>query len=299
MLFFSWLLCILLVASYPIRVSVACSRVCHCKSNSNATAAVVFFQLSSPFSSFTTDASLIGNVALSSPCLPPTFRATATATAPVLIAVASWDSPSVVVFSFTAPPSGNVAEPQTGPDGMQRTSDPFDKGTAVAEELATWLPPWGASAGGAGAAGARGGSATILTRALAFVRSGKGPERMSLVAATGDGSVAVAVWQGAMVRGRPGVELRGRFVSVASFQIGRGPVRLETFLSPGRARMAKAGGERLFVNGSSMDAVLYYRGSDADEAAAPDECRGGWRCTQVSSAICATNKGCLEYVSFL
>ncbi len=214
----------------------------------------------------------------------------------MLIAVASWDSPSVVVFSFPAPPTRNVAQPQAGAGGVQRITEPSDGSTAVAEELDTWLPPWGASAGAAGAAGARAGSATILTRALAIVRSGKGPERMSLVAATGDGSVAVAAWQEAKIGGRAEGEpkdesfLRGRFLSVASFQIGRGPVRLEAFQSPGRTGMAQVSEERLFVNGSCMDAVL-YRGSDTDEAAAPDDCRQVWRCTQVRSAISATNKG--------
>jgi len=262
----------------------ACSRESYYKSISDAT--VVFLLLSSSFSSCTT-------LPLRRRVYPPTFRATATAKKPVLIAVASWDSPSVVVFYFPAPPAGNVAQPQAGIDSAQRTADPSKKKTTVAEELASWLPPWGDSAGAAAAVGARGGGATILTRALAFVRCGKGPERMSLVAATGDGAVAVAAWQETRIGERPGREpkekniLRGRFVSVASFQIGQGSVRLETFQSPDRTGLGQPAQERLFVNGNCVDAVLYYLGSDATEGAAPDECRDGWRCTQVSVAICA------------
>ena len=215
----------------------------------------------------------------------------AAAAAPVLIAVASWDSPSVVVFSLP-PSAGNAAHPQEIADSIQRTANPSAEVTDAVETLATWRPPWGDSAEAAAAAvaGTREGGAKFLTRALAFVNSGKGPEGTSLVAATGVGAVAVASWQESKAGGRTGGKskgknvLRGSFVSVALFQIGRGPARLEVFQSQDFMETAQ---ERVFVNDSYMDAVI-YRCSNADKAAMPDECRGGWSWVQVSSALRAT-----------
>lgn len=264
--------------------------------------------------------------------------------APVLIAVAFWDSPSVAVFSFSASSAANSTHAQAEPGDRQRGNKPPD-GTAAVEKIATWRPPWGellplSGAFGSGAshdeAGAftaatmerarGGGGVTFLTRALAFVRFGSRPEQISLVAATADGAVAVAEWQ----EGRGGEEdgddeekrcggrtgetyrnskscLRGTLVTVASFQIGRGPVRLEVFPAAGRVGEVDNGGgggggekiggnrshnhhdgERLFVNGDIMDAVV--RRCVDTEGTTPNQCRGGWQCTQVGTSY--TMHGC-------
>lgn len=246
------------------------------------------------------------------------------------------------MFSFSAP-SAEATGRQAG------TQPPG--GTTVVEKVATWHPPWaglfplsgtvGTSSAshneaGAGSAAAMGGvrggdGVAFLTRALAFVRFGNGSEQISLVAATADGTVAVGEWQ----EGRNGERgskdeekrrggrtgetsrsykscLRGTLVTVASFQVGRGPVRLEVFPSAGRVGDVdnvsggdsggeKVGGsrhhshhipfddrERLFVNGDIMDAVMCRRLDTA--GATPNQCRGGWQCTQVGTSLCTTCK---------
>lgn len=190
------------------------------------------------------------------------------------------------------------------------------------------------SAGAAAAAAAMGGASggggvASLTRALAFVRFGNEPGQISLVAATADGTVAVGEWQEGSggVRGEKDEEkhcteqttenfrsskncLRGNtLLTVASFQVGRGPVRLEVFPAGGRAGEvdnASGGGgscgetiggshrhnhhitfddaERLFVNGDIMDAVLSRCLDTA--GATPNQCRGRWQCTQVRTSFC-------------
>lgn len=224
---------------------------------------------------------------------PLTFFATATPPAPVLIAIASWDSASVVVFSLSAPPTANINAAK--PEDRKRPNS----NTAVLETVATWLPPWGGSVeaknmletGG-------GGGIASLTRALAFIRFGTGSEGISLVAATGDGAIAVAEWQGGKGGEGTGHDtsdksfLRGNFVTTASFQVGRGSVRLEVFQSAGLMAGADigverngGGGERLFVNGDIMDAVVRRCSDTGETAVASDQRRGRWRCTQVSTKL--------------
>lgn len=254
----------------------------------------------------------------------------------VLIAVAFWDSPSVAVFSFSSK-SGERQGGKTPPGS-----------TAVVENVATWLLPWGGvlpssgavdsgdasrdeeSAGTAAAMGGarRGGVIASLARALAIVRLGNGSGQISLVAATADGTVAVGEWQegGSGVPGGKDEKksctghtreanrsnkscLTGTLVTVASFQVGRGPVRLEVFPAAGRVgEVGNASGgsgscgqtiggshrhghqitldhtERLFVNGDIMDAVLCRCLGTAGTTS--NQCRGGWQCTQVGTFFC-------------
>lgn len=218
--------------------------------------------------------------------------------AQVLIAVASWDSASVVVFSFPAPPTANTTVSK--PEDQTGVGTPPNSSTAVTQDVATWFPPWGESTESANVLEAReGGDTAGLTRALAFVRFGTGLGGMSLVAAAGDGTVAVAEWQGErgqdewrVPRQKAGNKgfLRGTVVTTALFQVGRGPVRLEVFQSSALAAGEEKKGverddgdeERLFVNGEVMDAII-RRSSDAAEIVASDRRRGRWHCTQVGS----------------
>eukprot|EP00903_Cladosiphon_okamuranus_P007632 g7401.t1 len=234
-----------------------------------------------------------------------------TTPAPVLIATASWDSASVVVISFPALPAASIdaAKPEDGP----RVDEPPNRDSStVSKNIATWRPPWGKSAKASkvlGARGGGGGGAARLTRALAFVRFGRRSEGLSLVAATGDGAVAVAELQGEMGKGewRRGnkavdkVSSKRVLVTTASFQVGRGPAGLEVFQPKGLVTGAEGGvesnggdGERVFVNGDIMDAVV-RRCSDAAETTTNGQRRDRWRCTQV----CRTGHQSRRSVVFL
>lgn len=248
-----------------------------------------------------------------------------TPAAPVLIAVAFWDSSSVTVFSFAAPSTTSSTSGPARGDRQAGSKSPC--GTAAVEKVASWHPPWGGSSPLPGAVddsgashdeadagtatvmgGVRGeGGVALLTRALAIVRFGTGPEQMSLVAATADGAVAVAEWSEGRGGGQGGTEeekgcggrtgdnctsnkscLRGALVTVASFQVGRGPVRLEVFPAAGGIGEVDnangGGGERLFVNGDVVDAVVCWCLDTAGTT--PNQCRGGWQCTQVGTSLC-------------
>eukprot|EP00752_Nemacystus_decipiens_P002970 g2759.t1 len=214
----------------------------------------------------------------------------------VLIAIASWDSASVVVFSFPASPTASINASK--PDNQTGVGTPSNRCTAAARIIGTWLPPWGGSPEAAKVLEARreGGGIARLTRALAFVRFGAGSEGLSLVAATGDGTIAVAEWRGDRGKGdrRKGHDtgdnsfFRGTLATTASFQVGRGPVRLEVFETSGLPAGEDSGGERdcggdeerLFVNGDVTDAVI-HRSSNPAEMTASGQYRGTWRCTQV------------------
>lgn len=209
----------------------------------------------------------------------------------VLIAIASWDSPSLVVFSYPAPPTANVKDGK--PENRKRAGKlPDRSGAAAAENIATWLPPWGGSVDAAERADAlEGGGTACLTRALAFVQFGTGSGGLSLVAATGDGAVAVAEWQGGDGEWRTGHKTtgdksfsKGNLETAVSFQIGRGAVRLEAFQPAGlvaeEGRGVETGGgngERLFVNGDTMDAIVRLCIFSGQQ-----RCR--WQCTQVGFA---------------
>lgn len=228
----------------------------------------------------------------------PMLFTEATSPSPVLIAVASWGSASVAAFSFPAPPTTNINAAHKPEDQIGARKRPDSSSTAVAENIASWLPPWGGVIKASMAPGAPGGGGTTsLTRSLAFVRFGTGSEGLSLVAATGDGAVAVAQWQGERGKGewRTGHKKtggkgfsRGTLVTTASVQVGRGPVRLEVFQSAGltveresRVERDDGDGEKLFVNGDMMDAVIRRFSDTAEETLASDQCRDRWQCTQV------------------
>ncbi|CAM9475795.1 unnamed protein product [Ectocarpus sp. 4 AP-2014] len=241
-----------------------------------------------------------------------------------LIAAASWDSPSVAVFSFSTPVTATNCGTGSLED-RQKCDKPSDN-TAALDKLAAWYPPWGrsspppaavgrdASGSEAGdtkdaALGDRGSGATVLTRALAFVRFDRESEPMSLVAAAADGSVAVATWQGKdhgqteRSRTRHNHCSQDTLVTVAFFQIGQGLVRLEVFRGPGcvdwtekrrsggdgkdhayrnQAQDTSFGeGERVFVNSDTMDAVVYW----CSNPPAPDQSRRGWQCSQQVSRM--------------
>lgn len=220
----------------------------------------------------------------------------------MLIATASWDSASVVVISFPTPPGANINAAKSE-DQTRAGEPPNSGGTTVAKKLATWLPPWGGSVEASTVLDARGGGGgggtACLTRALAFVRFGTGLQGLSLVAATGDGAVAVAEWRAERGKGewlaghKTGCKSssKGAFVTTASFQVGRGPARLEVFQSEGLVMGAESGvesnggdRERLFVNGDTMDAVV-RRCSDTTQTLAHDHCRDRWQCTQVGTTL--------------
>ncbi|CAM9384098.1 unnamed protein product [Ectocarpus sp. 6 AP-2014] len=263
-------------------------------------------------------------------------RNTNALTQAALIATASWDSPCVAVFSFSTPSTATNCK--TGSLEDREKCDQRSDNTAALERLATWYPPWGRSSpphgamgrdtsnSEAGAAkdaalGDGGSGAPILTRALAFVCFKNESEPMSLVAAAADGSVAVATWQEVLsgeakgnIKGKDhGQTERSRrrhnhcsqdtLVTVALFQIGEGPVRLEVFLGPRRVDGTEkrrsggdakdhayrnqaqdtlfSGGERMFVNSDTMDAVVYW----CSNSPAPDQSRRGWQCSQQVSRM--------------
>ncbi|CAN0352073.1 unnamed protein product [Ectocarpus sp. 12 AP-2014] len=258
-------------------------------------------------------------------------RNTNAPTQAALIAAASWDSPSVAVFSFSTPSTATNCGTGSLED-RQKCDQPSDN-TAALDKLAAWYPPWGrsspppaevgrnASDSEAGAAedatlGDGGRGLVVLTRALAFVRFESESEPMSLVAAAADGSVAVATWQDVLSREAKG-SIQGKdnghtarsrrrhnhcsqdtLVTIALFQIGEGPVRLEVFQGPGcvdGTEKRRSGGdrkdhahrnqaqdtwfgegERVFVNSDKVDAVVYW----CSNPPAPDQSRRGWQCSQ-------------------
>lgn len=251
----------------------------------------------------------------------PTNYTTAT-TPPVLIAIASWDCPLVKVLSWPPLPT---RDSHAGPN--QRTGLP--DGSALAE-VATWHPPWEVQVGADGEqnqavadlAADREREGTTLTRSLAFVWAGDSPRRLSLVAATAGGAVAVAGWctrgcfeeegQGQENAGEGGrtaegwlrKDQAGKLVTSASFQIGHGSTRLEVFSGGeggGEDEKGKdchdicTSGERVFINGT-RNAVLHCRRPDGERSRAwgPDM----WRCIQVrpteTTKLKRSNGGCVS-----
>ncbi|CAM9107800.1 unnamed protein product, partial [Hapterophycus canaliculatus] len=235
----------------------------------------------------------------------------------VLIATASWDSPAITVHSFSARSTGASIHAQAALPKGQQMRDELCDGDALLKDIATWHPPWGGSVphsassdgshGGAGTAGAeefagerRESNCATLTRALAFVKFKDEAERVCVVAATADGAVAVGDWQQRATAGEDDQDnTRGRggpkrqqtiisnsstvtLVTVASFQVGQGPVRLAVFRSPGLVGRADAGDdgdyvESVLLNGEMMDAVVHR----CREAPSLDQSLRGWQCTQV------------------
>ncbi|CAM9404952.1 unnamed protein product [Ectocarpus fasciculatus] len=259
-------------------------------------------------------------------------RNTNAPTQAALIAAASWDSPSVAVFSFSTSTATNAATLSL--EDRQKCDAPSDS-TAALDKLAAWYPPWGRSSPPSAAVGrdasdseagaaketALGDGGGVLTRALAFVRFESESEPMSLVAAAADGSVAVATWQDVLSREAKGNGkgeddgktersrsrhnhcLQDTLVTVALFQIGQGPVRLEVFQGPGRVggtEKRRKGGdgkghgyrvqaqdtsfgerERVFVNSDTMDAVIHW----CSNPPAPNQPPRGWQCSQQVSRM--------------
>lgn len=231
----------------------------------------------------------------------------------MLIAVAFWDCPRVKTFSWSTPPiSDALAAPNQQPGLLPDGS--------VLAEIVTWRPPWEVKAGAKGEpdqsaavwATDREREGTTLTRSLAFVWAGDSPtKRLSLVAGTAGGAVAVAGWR---MRGGSEEEGRGqendggsgwtgegwlgedrgagKLETSASFQIGHGPTQLEVFSCEGGQENEReiggegchgfsTGGERVFVNGG-RNAVLRCRRPDKERFRTKG--RDMWRCMQVRPA---------------
>lgn len=210
-----------------------------------------------------------------------------------LIAVSYWGGRTVTVFSWSTPRTC---------EGFRPPSAPVDLAGRGVMEIATWCPPWAAETTDDSASSglmqdvAAGGS---LTRALALVCvTSDQSKQMSLVAGAVDGSIAVAEWQeggkdkGRQRRGAIG-QHRGMLVTSAYCQVGRGPVRFELFFpSSGRpsshdgegsescSSEILCDGERVYINGFDMDAVL--RHCSVTEHCPTERKRSVWRCTQVS-----------------
>lgn len=215
-----------------------------------------------------------------------------TAATTVFIGVALWERPSITVFLWP---------PLSARDNRAVLNQQSNSPEKIPPEIATWIPPWGliaatekTSSNGGDLGALRTYQNVTLTRALAFVRIEGKLGRLALVAATADGMIAVAEWQSDGKSeegwGREGKVWgdRGKLLTLASFQVGEGPVRLEVF--DGSAEKATRGNnqfeyhpnlsrgqEAVFVNGG-MDAVL-HRCSNTDEC--PDPNQGIWQCTQV------------------
>ena len=195
-----------------------------------------------------------------------------------LIAVSFWDRPSIAVFSWTPPLAKDASNSFTGVQG-----------DGLLEEIATWCPTYertDSAAIDACEAPEIAGARVNVVRALAFMRSGKGRGRLQLVAGTADGVIAIADWQenseDDQSQKRLGMEWSGfeKLVTIATFQVGRGPVRLDVFERNPINHFDDIGenNESVFVNSDDMDAVLRYC---PDKGESSNSTRGVWRCTQV------------------
>ncbi|CAM9823710.1 unnamed protein product [Scytosiphon promiscuus] len=236
---------------------------------------------------------------------------------PVLIAAASWDSPAITVRSFSARSTSNSVHARATQPNTRQVPDEHGDSPALLKTVAVWHPPWGGGsalpsatsdssdgiAGTAAAekvAGARKyNAAATLTRAIEFVRFKDEPERMSVVAATADGAVAVGEWQQGRSAEEGGHEKRcggerpkeqetiisdsssDALVTVASFNVGQGPIRLVVFRSTSSAERSDTGVEQIFVNGEMMDALVHR----CTEVSVRNGFLGGWQCVQVRLAM--------------
>lgn len=181
-----------------------------------------------------------------------------------------WGCSSVAILSWAT----------SSPSREASASGGETNNNGLLEEIATWCPiperkinhNTLADVNLSGATSSAAERVAVI-RALTFIKSDGGQNRLQLVAGMANGSIAVA--EGEMYMENKNIE---KIVTTAILQVGRGPVELQVFRHDPHDGIedVKEGIESVFISSGDVDAVLRY----CPESGISTPC-GGWRCSQV------------------